>query len=118
MEIISTRVDYANSLPTCKITINGKEVNIILDTASGISIIDMSLIGPNCNVMDVTTRVRGVANNLMTLDQVAIVKFSLKDRTFHDPFRVSNSFGPLARNSPYQIHHTTTSSISRHFTLT
>lgn len=54
-----------------------KRQNGILDSGSGISVLDNRLVSKHWQTKNVKTKIRGVSNDLFELDQVRTVNFTL-----------------------------------------
>jgi O-acetyl-ADP-ribose deacetylase (regulator of RNase III) len=94
---ISVPFFQEKELPHVIAKIGKKELPFILDSGSQISVISDLDLPKSAPRFKINTKLRGVTGNTLNVNEIALLRFSMKNKSFRHPFRIipNFKFGPL-----------------------
>jgi len=77
--------------------VQGNSIPVIIDTASSISLWARQQLPKKCKLIPFQTHIKGIANELVELNYIAVIKYKVGNTTYYHYFRIieQNDYNPL-----------------------
>jgi len=93
----TTSYDTQENKSLIKINVQGNSIPVIIDTASSISLWARQQLPKKCKLIPFQTHIKGIANELVELNYIAVIKYKVGNTTYYHYFRIieQNDYNPL-----------------------